>query len=83
VFDISTQDYAYMFKDPLPPRARAGDIDGDVDGFRPSPVRIAHGTLDAMIALSYGDVRGDGDGTNLEVSASPVSTPEERRLIGV
>jgi len=83
VFDLSTRDYAYMFKDPVPapPRERRG-VD-DMDGFRRPPMRIAHGTLDAMIALSYGDVKGDGDGTNLELSASPASTPEERILIGV
>jgi hypothetical protein len=75
VWDTSTSDYAYMHKDPNPPSLKR-----DIDGFRRPPVRVSHGSLDAMIALSYPDVAGDGESPTL-VSA-PSATPHERSLIG-
>jgi len=77
VYDLSTSDYAYMFKDPAPSRPGR-----DLDGFRRPTVRVAHGSLDAMVALSYKDVKGDESAPPL-LSVAPTSTKEERYILGV
>lgn len=75
VFDLSTSDYAYVFKDPH----TEAPVKRDMDGFHRSHLRIAHGTLDAAIALSYPDAKGNG--TEVFLSAAPSSTHEERKLV--
>lgn len=76
VWDISTSDYAYMHKDHNPESAKV-----DMDGFRRPRARVSHGSLDAMIAISYSDVRGGVDGAELLLSAAPSATPEEKALV--
>lgn len=77
VYDMSTSDYAYMHKEPNPPSNKR-----DIDGFHPPRARVSHGSLDAMIAISYPDVRAPiGQQSEVHLSASPKATPEEMVLI--
>jgi len=77
VYDVSTSDYAYILKDPNP------DVDKiDGDGFHRPSAQVVHGSLDAVIAISYPDVRGGGP-DQPSLFPSPASTPEERQLMGV
>lgn len=75
VFDISTSDYAYMMRVVNPPSEKR-----DMDGFSRPLLAVAHGTLDAMIALSFPDAAGDGS-RQPELSAAPSSTELERAII--
>lgn len=74
VFDVSTGDYAYMHKEPNPPSDKK-----DIDGFKRPTVRVSHGSLDAVIAVSYPDVRGDSGEAHL--AAAPSATPEEKAIV--
>jgi hypothetical protein len=76
VFDVSTGDYAHMRPGVL--RVAAGrSVEGE---FKRPMVEVAHGSLDAVIALSYPDAKGEGEGPP-ELSSAPSATPEERALI--
>jgi hypothetical protein len=74
VYDLSTSDYAFMHKDPNP---NAGEV--DFDGFHRPPVQVSHGSLNAVISVSYPDARG-GEG-EVEISAAPSATPEEKAIV--
>ena len=75
VFDASANEYAYIHKHPNPPRDTK-----DVDGFKPPHVRMSHGTLDAMIAVSYPDVKGGPD-DDVTVAPAPSATDGEQAIV--
>jgi len=86
VYDESTSDYKFRYPHtPKPSEALKRKID---DGFNPDFVRrrsagflSAHGSLDAILALALPWAKGDG--SEVELSASPTSTVEERTLLGI
>lgn len=79
VWDVSTSDYAYMLKTPHPPDPKR-DKQRDMDGFKRPRVQVAHGTLDAVIAISYPDVKGEAD-EGVYLYPAPTSTEEERAIM--
>lgn len=76
VFDATTSDYAFMHRKLNPPSNKR-----DIDGFRRPRVRVSHGPLDAIIAVSYPDVRGEGDDAQIRIAAAPSSTELEKRIV--
>lgn len=74
VYDLSTSDYAFMHKEPA-----AVDGKTDLDGFHKPGVNVSHGSLDAVIGISWPDARGEG--AEAELSAAPSATDEEKALI--
>lgn len=114
VYDRSTSDYAYMFKDRWigPSNQEVLDLfrdamkwvpadqqpryiaaaeaiiaamkgTPDLDGYRRPHTRVAHGSLDAVIALSYHDVKGHGTDSDLRIAITPTTTKEEALIIGI
>jgi hypothetical protein len=75
MYDESTSDYAYMHKTPNPPTNKT-----DMDGFKRPRMRVSHGSLDAVIAVAYPDVRGE-DGGQPELSAAPSATESEKAIV--
>jgi hypothetical protein len=51
----------------------------DIDGFRRPRARVSHGSLDAVIAVAFPDVRGPD--TLPELSVAPSATPDEKALV--
>lgn len=83
VWDESTSDYKFRYPytpNPSKKMKRAG-IDGFDFAFRTPSFLSAHGSLDGVLALALPWAKGSGD--EVELSASPTSTQEERALLGV
>lgn len=82
VWDESTSDYKFRY--PYTPKPseklRRIGIDADFKFSRPNFLS-AHGSLDGVLALALPWAKGSGD--EVELSASPTSTQEERVLLGV
>jgi hypothetical protein len=77
VYDLSTSDYAYMHKDLNPESDKK-----DIDGFRRPRARVSHGALNAVIAVSFPDVRPrEGEEGGVFLSAAPSATPEEKAIV--
>jgi hypothetical protein len=80
VWDVSTSDYALAY----PRKVKASEIVREIDlnEFRAAPTCVAHGSLDAVLAIAHSQARGDSPDAP-ELSAAPSSTLAERSLIGL
>jgi hypothetical protein len=81
VWDESSSDYKFRYPYVLKPTRKLMGIDPDFKRSRRDRFLTAHGTLDAILALALPHAKGDGD--EVELSAAPTSTPEERALLSV
>ena len=77
VFDASTESYAVVMPHLRNPHAGEMDSFGE---FRKSPLVMAHGTIDAMIALVQPLARGDGHHLP-SLAPAPSATKEERVVV--
>lgn len=84
VYDESTSDYKfrYPYKENPSAKLKSAGIDAFEFKRRTQPKFLtAHSSLDGVLALALPWAKGDGD--QVELSAAPTSTPEERMLLGV
>ena len=83
VWDESTSDYKFRY--PYTPKPseklRKSGIDGLDFMLRTPRFLSAHGSLDGVLALALPWAKGEGN--EVELSAAPTSTQEERALLGV
>ena len=82
VWDESTSDYKFRYPHKPNPSQKMRKIGIDPDFARRAPRFLTvHGTLDAVLAIALPHAKGEGN--EVELSAAPTSTPEERALLGV
>lgn len=82
VWDESTSDYKFRYpriEKPSPKMQR--NIDAIDFVRRRAQFLTAHGSLDGVLAIALPFAKGNGD--EVELSASPTSTAQERSLLGV
>ena len=83
VWDESTSDYKFRY--PYTPKPseklRKSGIEGLDFRLRTPRFLSAHGSLDGVLALALPWAKGEGN--EVELSAAPTSTQEERALLGV
>lgn len=83
VYDESTSDYKFRYPrvDKPSAKAKAAGIDTIDFGRSRRQFLTAHGSLDGVLVLALPRAKGNGD--EVELSAAPTSTDEERTLLGV